>query len=411
VVGARPRAVVLVANSMNPYSRALRLGRSLSGAGYDVEIAAVDEPGVPREERDGDVVIRRYVPQREARLAGSPGIHQARQLLLWPEADRGWYRTLRRQLRPADLYHAIGYRTIGIALELGKVARAAGRAGRVIYDVVDVQLETPAYDRLPRMVGRVHGRREQAWVRGADALVTVNGPMAAHLAAAWSLPEVPTALPNCPPRWTPPAHRPSHLREATGIPADRAIVLYVGKLAEHRGLDEAAEAVLRLPDAALVVLGFGRWAERVRARDHDPRFAGRHFTLPPVHPDALPEWIASADASIVALPTDSLNQRLSSPNKFWESLTAGTPVVVGRQLEVMRDIVLGGGPGGELGGAADAADPEDLARALGAILDAPPEERQAMRERCLAISQDRYNWEVTVQPYLDLARRLVPPAA
>ena len=392
---------------MNPYSRALRLGRSLSAAGYDVEIAAVEEPGVPPEERDGDVVIRRYVPQREARLAGRPGIHQARQLLLWPEADRGWYRTLRRQLRPADLYHAIGYRTIGIALELATVARAAGRAGRVIYDVVDVQLETPTYDRLPRIVGLVHGRRERAWVNGADALTTVNGPMAAYLATAWSLPEVPTALPNCPPRWTPPARRPSPLRDATGIPPDRAIVLYVGKLVEHRGLDEAAEAVLHLPDAALVVLGFGRQAEQVRARDHEPRFAGRHFTLPPVHPDALPDWIASADVSIVALPTDSLNQRLSSPNKFWESLTAGTPVVVARQLEVMRDIVLGG----ELGGVADPGDPEDLARALRAILDAPPAERQAMRERCLAISQGRYNWEVSVQPYLDLARRLVPPAA
>ena len=137
---------------MNPYSRALRLARSLSSAGYDVEIAAVDEAGVPREERDGEVVIRRYVPEREARLAAVPGVHQARQLLLWPEADRGWYRTLRRQLRPADLYHACGYRTIGIAIELAAAARDLGRAGRVIYDVIDVQLQTPAYDRLPGLV-------------------------------------------------------------------------------------------------------------------------------------------------------------------------------------------------------------------------------------------------------------------
>ena len=36
----RPRAVILVGNPANPYSRALRLGRTLVEAGYEVEIAA-----------------------------------------------------------------------------------------------------------------------------------------------------------------------------------------------------------------------------------------------------------------------------------------------------------------------------------------------------------------------------------
>ena len=36
----RPRAVILVGNPANPYSRAIRLGRTLIGEGYDVEIAA-----------------------------------------------------------------------------------------------------------------------------------------------------------------------------------------------------------------------------------------------------------------------------------------------------------------------------------------------------------------------------------
>ena len=56
----------------------------------------------------------------------------------------------------------------------------------------------------------------------------------------------------------------------------------------------------------------------------------------------------------------SLNQRLSTPNKFWESLTAGTPVVVGRDLEVMRGIV----EADRLGAIADPSDPVDLARGL-----------------------------------------------
>ena len=55
--------MVLVANTAAPYSRGLRVARSLAAAGYEVEIAATTGPGVPDEERDGDVVTRRYRPR------------------------------------------------------------------------------------------------------------------------------------------------------------------------------------------------------------------------------------------------------------------------------------------------------------------------------------------------------------
>ena len=99
------------------------------------------------------------------------------------------------------------------------------------------------------------------------------------------------------------------------------------------------------------------WAAELAARSADPRYKGRHVVLPPVHPDEVRLWAASADVSIVAVPANSLNQRLSMPNKFWESLMAGTPVVVGRDLEVMRAIV----EADDLGAVADPSDPDDLA--------------------------------------------------
>ena len=46
----RPRAVVLVANAANPYSRGLRVARSLAAAGFDVEIAATTGEAAPVEE-------------------------------------------------------------------------------------------------------------------------------------------------------------------------------------------------------------------------------------------------------------------------------------------------------------------------------------------------------------------------
>jgi len=433
----RPRAVLLVANTAAPYSRSLRVARSLASAGWDVEIAAFAGGGLPREERDTrdpSIVTRRYAPSGTFRgwstadsdtmrgpLAryGRIGrlVDAGLKAILWPLAARGWWRTVERDAAPADLYHAFGILTLPVALRMGRRARSggggrldgreadtAGRTGRVAYDVIDVILESNNYARVPRPLRAWYRWRERRWAHRADAIVTVNEPIADHLARAWRLRVRPTVLLNCQPRWEPPDPRPNRIRDASGLPADRRVVLFLGRLGRERGLEEAAEAVLRMPDAALVMLGFGPWAGRLRERDRDPRYAGHHVTLPAVPPDDVPAWTASADVSIVAVPASSLNQRLSTPNKFWESLTAGTPVVVGRDLEVMRAIVEADG----LGAVADPADPDDLARALSDILDAPPGERDAMRARCLAVTRDRYSWEVAVEPYLALVGSATP---
>ena len=431
-----PRAVLLVANAAAPYSRGLRVARSLVEAGYEVEIAAVADGSHPAEEDDAGILVRRYAPRgpwvRRALPPSAPATglrrliirgHRAlgrvipplrrlpaptgdtvAKILFWPIHVRGWWAALEADLPPADLYHAFGILTVDVANRLAARARAEGRAGKVVYDVIDVILDSNNYADVPGPVLALYKWRERRWVRRAAAVITVNAPIADHLARIWSLRAPATVLLNCQPRWSSPVPRPDHIREATGIPAERKIVLWLGRLGRDRGLEQAAEAVLQLDDAALVMLGFGSWADRLRAQDADPRFAGRHYTLDPVHPDLVPAWTASADVSIIAVPANSLNQRLSTPNKFWESLTAGTPIVLGQDLEVMREMLEADG----LGRVADPADPADLARALGDVLDQGPEALAAMRERCLRVTSERYNWETAVTDYLELVRGLVP---
>ena len=328
-------------------------------------------------------------------------------MVLWPIHVRGWWRTLKRELPPADLYHAFGILALPVALDLARAAKAAGRRGIVVYDVIDAILDSNNYQHVPGPVLARYRRMEAGWVRRADAVVTVNEALADHCHRRWPFRERPTVLLNGQPRWDPPASRPDLIREAAGLPPERRLVLFLGKLGRQRGLEVAAEAVVRLRDAALVMIGATvneQWADALTAKSKDPRFEGRHVVLPPVHPDDVRSWAASADVSIIAVPANSLNQRLSTPNKFWESLAAGTPVVIGRDLEVMRRIV----EADELGALADPSDPDDLARALRDVLEQPAAAYEAMRERCLAVTRDRYNWETAVTPYLDLVARLAP---
>ena len=424
------RSVVLVGNPARPYSRALRIARALQELGGDVEIAAVAGDDAPLVETDGGVAVRRYVASGPyARLgassatgsmapAGTRGPRSVRiatkaaatlrRWMLWPHTVRGWWATLERELVPADLYHACGSLTIAAALAARRRDQAAGRRSVVVYDAIDDVIGSNNVLGMPRLVRWWLGRRERGWARAADVRITVNDELAARLARRWGIDERPIVVPNWPaaradaaPRADAALYRggvPDRIRAATGLPASTRIVLFQGRLGPNLGLDEAAEAVLLVPDAAFVLIGFGRWFDRSRERDADPRFAGRHFTLPAVHPDELLEWTASADVAVVPLPPVSANQRAATPNKLWEAIAAGTPVVVGPGLPVMAELVRRD----DLGVIADSLAPDDLARAIATVIDAPAEVASARRARVARVAAERYSWPIAAARYREV---------
>ena len=444
------RAVVLVGGPARPYSRALRIARTLAAEGYDVEIAAISTSGTAEVERDGPVTVRRYVPSglfarfatHHVALDAGPGagaegappspgtplprerpvrnvgalrslarrtvryLRKRRRWVLWPETTRGWWAALDRELAPADLYHACGGLTVAAALAAARRDRRAGRRSVVIFDAVDNTFEGNSMVGIPRVLRRIHLDRERHWARAAHARTTVNEALAARLAARWGV-EPPVVIPNWPePRPLGAEDGSNRIREALGLPPEMRIVLFQGRLSPNLGLDEAAEAVLRIDRACLVLLGFGVWLERCRARDQERRFAGRHFTLPAVHPDELPWWTASADVSLLTLPPVSLNQRESTPNKFWESLLVGTPVVVGPGLDVMARIV----DEVAAGVVAPSLEPDALAEAIQSVLDVDQPQRAARRRQVAAIAAERYTWPSAASRYRDLVRRTVGSA-
>jgi glycosyltransferase involved in cell wall biosynthesis len=409
------RAVVLVGNPAAPYSRALRIARTLLDAGFAVEIAAVAAPDVPDRELDGSVAIRRYRPSGPyASMAAGHAARPNRRALpirlaaavrrwiFWPHTVRGWWATLARDLEPADLYHACGSLTIAAALAARERDRGAGRTSRVVYDAIDDVANSNNVLAVPRPVRAMIRRRERGWARAADARITVNDELAARLATAWGTP-APVAIPNWPDVRPGMAEKAGdRIRRALDLPARTRIVLFQGRLGPNLGLDEAAAAILDVPDAVLCVMGFGRGFAASQARDADPRFAGRHRTLPAVHPDEIVGWTASADVALVPLPPVSANQRASTPNKFWEALAAGTPVVLGPGLPVMARIV----EADDLGVVAASLRPADLAAAIRRVLDVEPDAAAERRRRIAALAAERYSWTAAAPRYRGLVESL-----
>jgi glycosyltransferase involved in cell wall biosynthesis len=100
------------------------------------------------------------------------------------------------------------------------------------------------------------------------------------------------------------------------------------------------------------------------------------------------------------IQASTMNHYLSTPNKLFECLAAGTPVVVS-DFPAMRSIVVDD-PDGPLGATCDPARVDQVAAALRSILDLPADAWTALSGRCVRAAQARWNWERESSALLDV---------
>ena len=105
----------------------------------------------------------------------------------------------------------------------------------------------------------------------------------------------------------------------------------------------------------------------------------------------------------MAIQPTTLNHRYTTPQKLFESMAAGVPVVAS-DLPGMAPIVQSTGAGV----LCDPTSPTSIAAAISSIVSASPEERRALRERALRAAHDRYNWEAQLGTLFDVYRELLP---
>jgi glycosyltransferase involved in cell wall biosynthesis len=281
-----------------------------------------------------------------------------------------------------------------------------------VYDSHELFLNTGIAGGLPRVLRFLVRMEERRRVRRIDTLITVNEELA-HVLNRRYRPQRTVVVHNCPARTTP-YEGPDLLRLATGIPPSTPIVLHHGLLAKHRGLEVLTEAMLEpgLESAHLVLLGYGGLRDSMRTLSGTPRFSGRVHVLDAVPVEEVLNWISSANVGAIALPATDMNLRLATPNKLFECLAAGVPVVVS-DLPAVRRIV--DDEAGPLGAICDPTRPASVALAIRSILELKPAERLALRNRCLVAARDRWNWEAEVQGLVETYHRIAaerprPPA-
>lgn len=443
------RVVMFVYNDVTRDSRVLREATTLVAAGHRVTIMGrhgPDEREITRHERDGfDIVLvpiphkwrtwvyryrrpwrmyglirRRFLHHLMRGPAGwvrslaflgiailvaiaslvrlpfmaiSGGLHPVKHdstidwLIRWRFGVLGWNNAAAAAAPPADVYHGHDLTALPAAVQAQRE-----HGGLLVYDSHESFMDSGTNVNRSRWGKAILRWFERRQARHATALVTVNRSLGEILGPRFGIRRV-VVVYNTPARWNAPVERPNLIREATGLPAEAPIALYHGAFFLHRGLEELAAAILQpgMERVHAVYLGYGSQESVLREMAEDPAYAGRIHVLEAVPPAVLPLWVASADVGVMPIQASTLNHRLSSPNKLFESLATGLPVVVSDFLE-MRRIVLED-PDGPLGAVCDPADPASVAAAIRSILDLGPAERDALRARCLRAAHERWNWE------------------
>jgi glycosyltransferase involved in cell wall biosynthesis len=376
------------------------LGDALAGQGGQADATVVDADS--QVSLAGRLVlaprrIARRLIRRGARRVLRPFKRWQRTVQMFPLRPMAWAIALDDVLEPADVWHGMWAGSLPALLRASKHL-----GGKTVYDSRDVYMLSRDFAQLERPLRDLLAWRERTWAHGVDRVLTVNEPYADLIATQLRVPRPPVVI-NCPDSWTPPTPAPDLIREALGLARSTAVVLYQGQLISGRGVEQAMEAILSVPDAVLVLMGFGAYATRYARLAASPPYEGRVFMLPPVPPSELLVWTASADALIMAIQPTTPNHRYTTPQKLWESIAAGVPVVAS-DLPGMAAIVRDSG----VGVLVDPRRRDRIAAGIATLVALSPEERARLRRHILRVAHGRYNWGAQLDTLFGMYRELVP---
>ncbi len=194
-------------------------------------------------------------------------------------------------------------------------------SAKLVYDAHELETETNG----------LHGRRqrisrwlERKFIYRCDLVIVVGESIADWYAETYKI-DRPAVIFNAPVM----QHYPesTRLRDQLGLLPEQRILLYQGLLTTGRGIEVLLEHFTSRPatDLVMVFMGYGPlWGqiERIAVTCSSVR------AVRAVPPDEVLQYTASADYGVAYGDDICLSYDLSMPNKLFEYLMAGLPVIV-----------------------------------------------------------------------------------
>lgn len=227
-------------------------------------------------------------------------------------------------------------------------------------------------------------REEASYIRGCRSTSTVSPTIADRIAHRYRLREVPQTILNTP--ISRDFRRSTTLRTLASLPSDAVLLVYSGSIAAVRGIETLLQGLALLPAHVHLMIVPVPYPNPLVAELRDQAAAlgcaDRLHFAPPVPPDALFEYLSGADIGVHPLSAGSPNHDAALPNKLFEYLHAGLPLVVS-SARMMADFVRSY----EIGQVFASDDPESFADAVLHELASPTSVAK------VTAAAQKYSWE------------------
>ncbi len=295
-----------------------------------------------------------------------------------------------------NVFHAHDLNTL-----IGAYLAAKKQGASLIYDSHELYLERNRLEPYKPIGKWIRKKVEAYLIRRSDCVITVNDSLARMLADTYKV-KPPTVVMNAPNlQKASVASQYVPLRHALGIRDDHRILLYSGSITFNRGLENLIEALVYLPQCFLVLMGYSNdtYKNKLKTIAVEKGVASRLTFFGPVPSDQVTLYAGSADLGVAAIENVCLSYYYCAPNKLFEYLLAGLPVIASDFPEMSHIINQYG-----VGGTFDPSSPKDIARAAMEILGAPEKWRN-IKEKTDAVALT-YNWENESRKLIDIYQSL-----
>ncbi|HEU5229159.1 MAG TPA: glycosyltransferase [Ktedonobacteraceae bacterium] len=298
---------------------------------------------------------------------------------------------------PADIYHA--HDTTGLP---ACYIAALLKRKPLIFDAHELPLSEEISETSWRGLITPFTKLLTMVVSRCAGVITVSAPIAREIRRRYGGPEV-TLVRNVPMYQR--VRRSDRLRQYLGVGPEVRIALYQGALQANRNLEKLVQAAPFLaPNTIIALMGPDAEGLQVQLEALIQRLgvADRVKFVPPVPYIELLEWTASADIGlIVYAPGHSQNVQMCLPNKLFEYLMVGLPVLVS-QLDAVSELV----NAYDVGRVVSSLEPVDIAAAITAML-ADRDACERMRHNALSAVQNDLCWEKESRALVQLYQQIL----
>ena len=175
---------------------------------------------------------------------------------------------------------------------------------------------------------------------------------------------------------------------------------HTGNMFPTRFVVQQVEALAHLPaDVGIVFMGQGPLWDAIIQRAVELGVEDRVQMIRPVPVDSVASTLAQADVAMVLINTEAPNDNLAVPNKFYEAVAAGLPMVIQPIPEVAKLVARY-----DIGVSCDANDPESIAAAVRDILEP---DHYARYKANMEKARADINWAIEQQKLISIYRDIL----